>query len=117
MEKTINCADCEIEFKFEENPKFPRKYCLNCGARRKKEFKQGTTDTFSKAETPEVVKFTSGGKAPKDNGVKKDNGYHLTPEQCRSNALASAIEYNPGGSNEVIMDLAKQFEKYIVTGE
>ena len=48
----------------------------------------------------------------------KDNGFHLTPEQCRSNALVSAIEWMPEAKDRgEITDLAKRFEKYIVTGE
>ena len=35
MTKTINCAECNVEFTFEENPKYPRKYCLNCSAKKK----------------------------------------------------------------------------------
>ena len=119
MEKTIKCADCDIEFTFEENPRFPRKYCLNCGAASKKRFEQGTNGD----EKPEVVKFTADGKETgwTEKAKPKDNGFHLTPEQVRSNALASAIEHAGEIAykldKKTILNNAKDFEQYILTGK
>ena len=53
----------------------------------------------------------------------KSNGFHLTVEQCRSNALASAIELLKGPESDdlrkenTLMNWAKDFEKYIRFGE
>ena len=63
----------------------------------------------------EVVNFSS-------KTETKGNGFHLTPEQCRSNALASAIEWgtktdNVKNGTAGMMSLARAFEKYITTGE
>ena len=73
--------------------------------------------------SPEVVKIPNALALVGDKLVEvkpKDNGFHLTPEQCRSNALASAIETTremQGNLQQTILDLAKIYEKYIVTGE
>ena len=46
----------------------------------------------------------------------KDNGFHLTPEQCRSNALESALGIR-GPESDGFWDLVRSFEDYIVKGE
>ena len=111
MEKTINCEVCGIEFTFEENPKFPRKYCLNCSAKKKKEFEQGTHEEIE----PEVVKPGTASMEYKT----KDNGFHLTPENIRASALRCAVEdlkgFSAGG--DAFWNRVRMFEKYIVTGE
>lgn len=67
---------------------------------------------------PEVEKIPlqQGGRVFK---LPKDNGFHLTPEQVRSNALASAIEWVNKEDVELdyTMKIAKGFEQYILTGE
>ena len=115
------CEKCKEEYEYDYNPRYPRKYCHECSVKNKAEFETGGY----KAETPEGVKINADELVPKQPFQKpKDNGFHLTPEQCRSNALASAIELNgvkaPDMSikgYEALMELAKQFEKYLVTGE
>jgi len=128
MTKTINCAECEVEFTFEENPRFPRKYCLKCSANKKAMFQasqvpKGAPRPDLEEDDVEVVRVADAvfkdTVMNQNKYLKKDNGFHLTPEQCRSNALASAIEW--AKFNEIadvtIMELAKTFEKYILTGE
>ena len=72
-EKTINCENCTREYTFEENPKFPRKYCDVCSDMKKTEFEGINRDAKSEVvkikEAPELVY-----EKPKDNGVKKENG-------------------------------------------
>ena len=76
--------------------------------------------------SPEVVKIPNALALVGDKLVEvkpKDNGFHLTPEQCRSNALSSAIECwrdrkDPSTlAIDMLLEQAKVFEKYIVTGE
>ena len=49
----------------------------------------------------------------------KDNGFHLTPENCRLGALSCAVESVKGSSysDEVFWQVVKRYEKYIVTGK
>ena len=119
--KTINCAECDVEFTFEENTRFPRKYCLNCSAQKKASFKTNMK-AIEDAEPPIVHEKIP----PKETGFhypKKDNGFeaHLSIESVRSNALASAIgeceSHEKQFTTEGLLGLAKQFEKYILTGE
>ena len=124
-EKTINCAECNVEFTFEENPKYPRKYCLNCSAEKKKEFK-----VMSKTEakvTPDaemgapVEKINSSGRPyeslPQGTFSPKSKEYHLSPEQVRSNALDLAIKSVKGFekefSKERFWEIVKEFEEWI----
>lgn len=65
---------------------------------------------------PETIKFMN-------KAAPKSNGFHLTVEQCRSNALASALDWSERFETEQfktidqIMERAKHFEQYILTGE
>ena len=114
MERTFNCEECNKQITLEENPRFPRKYCIVCSAKKKADFNKGWTGEKGD-DKPEVT--TPG--YPKMIGAEKpkDNGYHLTPEQCRSNALASAIEFGKAENYTDLKEQTKIFEKYIVTGE
>ena len=115
MTKTINCAECDVEFTFEENPKYPRKYCLNCSAKKKASFEGRDVE-------PPVVHEKPGAIAKPQNATAKTE-YEIGLRRCRSNALASAIAYCPGNTLKDeeyitgIVDLAKKFEQYILTGE
>ena len=116
MEKTIKCASCTTEFTFEENPKYPRKYCLNCSAKKKKEFAQGSSEDVN----PEVLKIsTSSGE--ETYGEPDSLEYEIRSREVRCRALASAIDVNKAklqvdGTTDLI-ELTKRFEKYILTGE
>ena len=69
--------------------------------------------------SPEVVKIPNALALVGDKLVEvkpKDNGFHLTPEQCRSNALSSAIELSENKSVPLILKIALIFEHYITTG-
>ena len=57
VNKTINCQDCTGEFTYDENPKYPRKYCLNCSAKRKASFEnKGNIVANVPLEAPKPVK-------------------------------------------------------------
>ena len=110
-EKTINCAECNVEFTFEENPKYPRKYCLNCSVKKKKQ--------YAEKDEKYAEPHTEGYGAPVEkvgtqmarNGTKE---YHLSPEQVRSNALESAIALMGADfSTEEYLKRAEKFEEWI----
>ncbi len=111
MEKTINCENCTREYTFEENPKFPRKYCDICSAMKKAEF-EGTNGDAKPIGTGDPHFEHAKPEKP------KDNGFHLTPENCRALALnAAAIISHEEISRETFWKRVKEFEKYIVNGE
>ena len=120
------CEECKKEYEYDYNPKFPRKYCHDCSAQKKADYeglpKPNIEDGNGLELTP--VKMPKGAEVYSEFLQKKDNGFHLSPEQSRSNALASAIEVyklhqitDGKGNRQNIEDIAKKFEKYIVTGE
>ena len=101
MEKTINCGECGKEFTFEENPRFPRKYCIVCSAKKKADFNKGWTGENGDAK-PEVVKIpdqNTGEKnyTKKDNGVKKENGEYQSTVYKRTVA-ANSYEVGKAGN-------------------
>jgi len=123
-EKTINCAECNVEFTFEENPKYPRKYCLSCSAKKKKQYaekdeKYAEPHTEGYGAPVEQIGATTEEKAVRvawktGNGAKE---YHLSPEQVRSNALDLAIKSVKGFekefSKERFWEIVKEFEEWI----
>lgn len=38
-QKTINCAECNVEYSYDEKAGYPRKYCANCSQKKKDSFK------------------------------------------------------------------------------
>lgn len=110
MEKTIDCENCSREYTFEENPKFPRKYCDVCSAKKKAEFAGKNGD-----DKPEVIKFT------KEIVTKdiKDKGYHLTPENINLGALHETQVWF--GDRDVTREnfwfKVIEFKKFIETGQ
>ncbi len=131
------CEKCKKEYEYEYNPKYPRKYCHECSAEKKKAFNAGitangtwsgtSTDGESKEET--LMEYQDGdgleltpvkpGMIMKDSYENEE--FQIKSRQCRSNALASAIEHLQGKHGGFDMDevltAAKVYEKYIVTGE
>ena len=116
-QKTINCAECNVEFTFEENPKYPRKYCLNCSAKKKKEWGGNGDQKYSKAGYTPSNTGGYGAPVEKITGEirTKSNGkeYHLSPEQVRSNALSSAINWLTDANMDGLLATAKEFEEWI----
>ena len=130
MEKTINCEECGIEFTFEENPKYPRKYCLNCSAKKKKQYAErddeknvsphtegyGTTETTEFGAPVEKVPTTMTKLVPE----KQAKEFHLSPEQVRTNALNCAIavcEREREKAPVDLIELALKFEDYLWNGK
>ena len=110
MTKTINCAECNVEFTFEENPKYPRKYCLNCSAKKKASYE-------SKGEEPTASGNTEFENVPMN--PEKTNGFKLTEENIRIGALecAIAIRKLEGGNHVEIWKVVEEFEEYIRNGK
>ena len=109
MTKTINCAECNVEFTFEENPKYPRKYCLNCSAKKKASYE-------SKGEEPTASGNTEFENVPMN--PEKTNGFKLTEENIRIGALTCAIEWknHQKAEQQELWDVVKNFEEYIRNG-
>ena len=109
MKKQIDCTDCKMPFEYEVPTKYPdtRKYCDPCGAKRRTDF------TGAKTETADMKSKTStnGEATDFEIGFRKVRLYSLQ----RANETAS-MQGN-GWNRENIKDLAKFYEKYIVTGE
>ena len=142
-QKTINCTECTNAFSYEPPVGYPdkRKYCDPCGVR-SKEMWNAKKESFNHASesrpthTPEGVPIAINGEykwktepevvkisdKPHHREMPKDNGFeaHLSIETVRSNALASAIQMklNVDFYRDISpIDLAKEYEQYILTGE
>ena len=116
-EKMINCVDCEIEFTYEENPKYPRKYCFNCSAKRKRAF----GELAKEPATDEIKKhlMNSGPIMTNIKPTKEDPlEYQIRSREVRCRALTSAMtfrkEYAGNEINEeAVLKLADQFVEWI----
>lgn len=99
------CEECKNEYEYDYNPKYPRKYCHECSAKKKASF-EGTNGD----DAPEVIKIAD---------KPKDNGFNLTIGNIRIGALEAADRNKEGVyvDKENLIKDAKRYEKYIVTGE
>ena len=117
--KTINCAECGVDFQYEPPKGYPdkRKYCDPCGVKRKEQY--NAAKASSEDAKPVTEYIGDDVKKAKDALMgKKDNGFALTIGNVRSNALASSIEWaSKTHKDRDLMQLAKTFEQYILTGE
>ena len=122
MDKTINCEECKNQFTYAVPTKYPdrRKYCDVCSVKRKEAWNAGNQAPQTEPVHTEVV--TMGRDMGKSEVFEKSEyeseQYQIKSREVRCRALESAIEYHTGdASKESILITAKEFEKYILTGE
>jgi len=107
MTKTINCEKCDAEFTYEENPKYPRKYCLNCSAEKKKQWNEAKQEPTASAETEVTWDKPV-------NVTKPSKEFHLSPEQVRTNAVD--LHLKTAKRDEIDWKLVYQIEEYLWNG-
>ena len=107
---TAICQECNKQFEYELNPKYPRKYCFDCSEIKKANFKA--------KEQPEdmEVPVVRPGEAPKVEQSKPVKEFHLSPEQVNTNALDLAIRWKETDDIEYILELATKFKEFIENG-
>ena len=118
--KTINCAECEIEYSYEPPVGYPdkRKYCANCSEKNKASFKHASESKPTHTPEGEPIETTTHGmKTKTSSGDNTD--WEIGNRKVRCRALASAIEIyqKENYTKENILDLAIRFEQYILTGK
>ena len=108
---TAICQECEKQFEYELNPKYPRKYCFECSAAKKASY-EAAEDIQVPVERP--------GEAPKTQPQAPVKEFHLSPEQVNSNALDCAISVHVNAKTvytpEQIIEMAKIFKEFIEHG-
>lgn len=139
MEKTINCAECDIKYTYEPNPNYPdrRKYCANCSEKKKAEWEyRGSAEGQEDVPDPKTISFESetnlspkvvkpglkemfentSGLAQRDK--PKDNGFHLTPENINLGALHEAQVWfgESTFNNKAFWSKVEEFKTFIETG-
>ena len=123
--KTINCAECNVEYSYEPNPNYPdkRKYCANCSEKKKASWDERTEPIAETVPMNPPVDYRESALKAVDKAYPKKE-FHLSPEQVRTNALECAIAiYNlPLKPKEftgdiTIMSVAKAFEEYLWNGK
>lgn len=62
MERTINCAECNASYTYNEKAGYPRKYCANCSQKKKASFTGQNIDPKIK----ELAELPYGADPPKD---------------------------------------------------
>ncbi len=115
--KTINCAECNIEYTYEPAKGYPdkRKYCANCSEKKKVTWED-------RGEVPvELIKTTTTEVGLNiDTKPKPTKEFHLSPEQVRTNALGFAIavcEREREKAPVDLIELAVKFEEYLWHGK
>ena len=46
------CEECETKYEYEYNPKYPRKYCLDCSAKKKQDYEDNNIPTEKPVAVP-----------------------------------------------------------------
>ena len=90
MEKTITCAECNANYTYDENPKYPRNYCANCSAKKQDawENKDKVISTAMPISEQRII--------------------------VRQSSLKSAVEYTQGNEPlDVVKNVAEQFENWV----
>ena len=120
MTKTINCAECHVEYTYEPPKGHPdqRKYCANCSEKKKASWED-------RGEVPverpmERAKELAQEALKEYDKPKPTNGFKLTDENIRIGALTCAIEFGSRHREYVKEDFwerIKEFEDYIRNGK
>ncbi|HEC66351.1 MAG TPA: hypothetical protein ENI23_13775 [bacterium] len=79
------CLECGVEYEYDYNPKFPRKYCPECSAKKKQEWEdnQGPGELIKQPEDPKPEVVRPGEKVI-DNSfdlVNKENEKYTKPKR------------------------------------
>ena len=91
MEKTINCAECNVSYTYDETPGYPRKYCLVCSALKKQAYEAEPKIT---TEIPVDV---------------------ISPVrvEVRQSCLKAAVEFQNNFSLDEVIKIAGRFEDWV----
>lgn len=86
------CEECKKEYEYEYNPKYPRKYCSECSAKKKAEYENKQLPTEDKVEVvkPGIPNHTTMYVSyAKDIfcELMKEQGFKDTPELSMSQAI------------------------------
>lgn len=125
--KTINCADCNVEYTYEPAKGYPdkRKYCANCSEKKKLTWEakgeptvSGTMEITTDADA-KVVKmnepYIQGPGNEKIYPASPKKEFHLSPEQVRTNAIDLVIKATQGAG--ISWELVKEVEDYLWNGK
>jgi len=99
------CEECKSEYEYEYNPKYPRKYCPVCSAKKKAEYEMAQTDAKAEVVKPGITQpQASVGVIGATEGIHKvmheyQNQYEFGPARI-------ATQLN----TELSMSLRKQLE-------
>ena len=127
--KTINCAECNVEYTYEPAKGYPdnRKYCANCS-----EKKQATWDKAKETAKTFEPEPTATGKSEFEtvdmNPEKPKKSYELTDGNIRIGALTCAIEVSKAIGKDLnliktledyafLIEIDSKFEEYIRNGK
>ena len=111
MEKTINCENCTREYTFEENQKFPRKYCDVC-SKMKKEAWTESTNGDAKPEVVKIPTATGSMQIGEDDPLE----YQIRSREVRCRALECAIKVKSTeefSSKTPLYEIADKFVEWI----
>ena len=122
--KTINCAECNVEYKYEPAKGYPdkRKYCANCSEKKKQSWESKSEPTTAN----ETVTHQAQAEAEAENVPmnpemdwnKPKKSYELTDGNIRIGALTCAIAWKENIPDlQSLWNTVKDFEEYIRNGK
>ena len=113
------CEECKVEYEYEYNPKFPRKYCPECSAKKKQEWEAMQEDVpqAPKPATPGEFEVVRPGE-PKVNtyvvDMPKPKVFPKDPVGLAVDIFCALINnplYDKGVPTGDVMDLATDLVK------
>ena len=113
--KTINCAECNVEYTYEPVVGYPdkRKYCANCSEKKKLTWNANSHLKDDEAHIAETV--------PMNPEPENSLEYEIRSREVRCRALESAIKVTKKlNTDDYVSDLmanARQFEEWILNGQ
>ena len=108
MEKTITCAECNVNYTYTPNPDYPdkRKYCALCSAKKQEQ--------WEKKDEPKETVHNFGG------GIEKVTISTMPISEqrviVRQSSIKSAVEFHNAMDKVLIasvLDVAETFENWV----
>jgi len=103
------CEECKKEYEYDYNPKFPRKYCFECSAKKKAEFENRPAETSAEVKPERIKQEVEMGTTPYKGRPENNSRDVMMLTSYAKDLMVDAkhIKYSAQEAADIILKLHK----------